>query len=187
MSEPMPPDAARAIRVVVADVDGVMTDGGILLGAGSNGERIEMKRFHVRDGMAVHLLRRAGIEVAMVTGRQSHAVRLRAEELGITECHQGMGADKVAVVGDMLERREWAWHEVAYLADDLADVAALRRVGLPAAVADAVPEVRAEACWTSRRTGGTGAVREFAEALLNARNGWSVEAARYVAERGEAG
>jgi 3-deoxy-D-manno-octulosonate 8-phosphate phosphatase (KDO 8-P phosphatase) len=173
--------------MVVFDVDGVLTDGGIYLGATAAGERVEMKRFEITDGLGVHLLRDAGIIVAIVTGRESDAVRLRAAELGIDECHQDAGAAKLPILEALLERHGLGWDEVAFLGDDLADLPVLERVGLPAAVANAVPEVRARARWVGRKRGGEGAAREFAEALLHARGEWAERVNRYVhaRERGE--
>jgi 3-deoxy-D-manno-octulosonate 8-phosphate phosphatase (KDO 8-P phosphatase) len=184
---PLEREAAGRVRMVVFDVDGVLTDGGIYLGATAAGERVEMKRFEITDGLGVHLLRDAGIIVAIVTGRESDAVRLRAAELGIDECHQDAGAAKLPILEALLERHGLGWDEVAFLGDDLADLPVLERVGLPAAVANAVPEVRARARWVGRKRGGEGAAREFAEALLHARGEWAERVNRYVhaRERGE--
>lgn len=179
----LPRELAARIRLVAFDVDGVLTDGGLYLGATASGERIEMKRFEITDGLGVRLLQDAGIAVAIVTGRESVAVRLRAEELRIRECHQDASAAKLPIVERLLARLELGWEEVAFLGDDLADLPVLRRVGLPAAVANAVPEVRAAARWVGRRRGGEGAAREFAEALLHARGEWAALVARYVEER----
>jgi 3-deoxy-D-manno-octulosonate 8-phosphate phosphatase (KDO 8-P phosphatase) len=178
---------ASRVRLLILDVDGVLTDGGIYIGATASGERIEMKRFEITDGLGIRLLKDAGIEVAIVTGRESGAVALRAEELGIAECHQDASAAKLPIVSGLLERLEIGWTEVAFLADDLADLPVLSRVGLPAAVGNAVTEVRSLARWTSKRAGGAGAVREFAEALLRARGEWPTLVESYVAarERGE--
>jgi len=174
---------ALRIRVVMLDVDGVLTDGGIYLGATDSGERVEMKRFEVTDGLGIRLLREAGIEVAIITGRESLAVQLRAEELGILECHQDPTAAKLPLARRVLERLGVAWEEAAFLGDDLPDIPVMRQVGLPAAVRDAVPEVRAVALWRSRRPGGSGAVREFAECLLHARGEWAAGVERYLRER----
>lgn len=186
MAEPIAPELARRIRLVVLDVDGVMTDGGIYLGATEGGEPVEMKRFDIQDGLGVRLLQDAGVEVAIVTGRESHAVRIRAEELDVEEVHQDRTAAKLGTVTALLERRGVGWHETAFLGDDLPDLPILRRCGLPAVVANATAEARACAVWTGRREGGRGAVREFAEALLTARGQWAEQVEAYVAER-EAG
>jgi len=167
------------------DVDGVLTDGGIYLGAAENGERIEMKRFEVGDGLGIRLLREAGIEVAIITGRVSHAVRLRAEELGIRECHQDAAAAKLPTATRLLQALGFGWEDAAFLGDDLPDIPVLRRVGLPAAVGNAVTEVKALATWTATRKGGSGAVREFAEALLQSRGEWVQLVEDYLRERQE--
>ena len=179
----IPREVAERIRLVVLDVDGVLTDGGIYLGATDGGERVEMKRFEITDGLGIHLLQKAGIEVAIITGRESHAVRLRAEELGIAECLQDRSATKYPLLQALLERLGVTWEETAFLGDDLPDLPVLHHVGLPAAVGNAVPEVRAVAQWIARRTGGHGAVREFAEALLHARGQWAAAVEQYLEAR----
>jgi 3-deoxy-D-manno-octulosonate 8-phosphate phosphatase (KDO 8-P phosphatase) len=179
-------DLARRIRMVILDVDGVMTDGGIYLGATDAGERVEMKRFDIQDGLGIRMLQEAGITVAIVTGRESHAVRLRAEELGIEECHQDRTAAKLRIVEDLLKRHELGWNEAAFVGDDLPDLAILRRVGLPAAVGNATADAVACSAWQARAHGGRGAVREFAEALLRARGEWAERVEAYVRDR-EAG
>jgi 3-deoxy-D-manno-octulosonate 8-phosphate phosphatase (KDO 8-P phosphatase) len=184
--EAIPGEVARRVRLVCLDVDGVLTDGGLYLGATDGGERVELKRFDITDGLGIRLLQDAGVAVAIVTGRESHAVRLRAAELRIEECHQDASAAKLPIVERMLARLGIGWEETAFVGDDLPDLPLLTRVGLPAAVGNAVPEVMAHAAWRARRSGGRGAVREFAEALLEARGAWAETVARYVADR-EAG
>ncbi len=176
-------EIAKEIRLVILDVDGVMTDGGIYLGASASGETYEFKRFEITDGLGVKLLQRADIEVAIVTGRRSEVVCMRARELGIDELHQDPKAEKLPIVKGMLERKRFEWSQLAFLSDDLADLPVLRRVGLPAAVVNAVPEVKAVAHWRTSRPGGHGAVREFAEALLSARGAWNATVERYLEER----
>lgn len=181
-------ELARAIRLVVLDADGVLTDGGIGVAAARDGAVLDIRRFHVLDGLGIHLMRAAGLEVAIVSGKVSAAVRARARELRIDEVHQGLPRGKIPAVQGILSRRGWSWSAVAHLADDLADVGLLDRVALPAAVANAVPEVRARAAWRGSVPGGSGAVREFAEALLRARGDWERVLAAYVARTaGEAG
>ena len=180
------PETARRIRLVVLDVDGVLTDGGVYLGATAAGEAVELKRFEIQDGLGIRLLQDAGITVSIVTGRESQAVAMRARELGITEVHQDRTAAKLRIVSAMLERLGVAWDEVAFVGDDLPDLPILRRAGLPAAVGNATADVRAVAGWQGRRHGGGGAVREFAEALLQARGEWSDRVEAYVRQR-EAG
>jgi len=183
----IPAEIAAAIRLVILDVDGVMTDGGIYLGATASGEPVELKRFEITDGLGVHLLKRAGVEVAIVTGRRSAVVAARARELGISEVHQDPGADKLPIVSALLQRAGLEWSQAAFLSDDLADIPVLRRVGLPAAVANAVPEVAALARFRTSRRGGCGAVRELAEELLRKRGDWERVVADYLKERGVEG
>lgn len=183
MKASISPEIARSIRLVVLDVDGVMTDGGIYLGATDSGDRVEMKRFEITDGLGIRLLRDAGLQVAIVTGRESTAVQMRAEELGIIECHQDRGAKKLPITERLLDSLGLDWSATACIGDDLADLPILRKARLPAAVANAVPEVRSIALWTAQRRGGYGAIREFAEALLRARGEWSQRVEAYLQER----
>ncbi len=168
---------------MILDVDGVLTDGGIYLGALADGTRFELKRFEITDGLGVRLLQDAGIEVAVVTGRTSEAVRMRAAELGIAEVVQDPDAKKLPAAEALRMRKGLEWSAVACLADDLADLPILCQVGLPVAVANAVPEVCAAARWQTQRPGGGGAVREFAEMLLKARGEWRHLIERYRNER----
>jgi 3-deoxy-D-manno-octulosonate 8-phosphate phosphatase (KDO 8-P phosphatase) len=176
-------ELAASVRLVVLDVDGVMTDGGIYYGSSPSGETVELKRFEITDGLGVKLLQRAGVRVAIVTGRRSDVVTLRAGELGIEEVHQDPGAEKLPIVRDIMERSNVEWQQVAFLSDDLADIPVLRRVALPVAVDNAVAEVKSIALWSTSRRGGAGAVREFAEALLKARGDWDDVVNEYLAER----
>ena len=176
------PTLARAIRLVGLDVDGVLTDGGIYLGA-VDGTAMELKRYDIQDGLGVHLLQRAGIRVVIITGRVSESVRLRAAELGIDDVAQDSQAQKLPAFLAMLDRHGIAPSEAAFLGDDFPDMAVLRLVGLPVAVANAVPEVRAICAHTLTRRGGAGAVREFAELLMKARGEWTTVTDGYVAER----
>ncbi len=185
-AEAIPAELARRVRVVILDVDGVLTDGGVYLGATDAGERVETKRYDIQDGLGIKLMQEAGIQVAIVTGRESHSVRLRAQELGITECHQDSRAAKLRIVEELLRRLGAGWDEAAFVGDDLPDLPILRRVGLPAVVGNATAEARATARWRAHRHGGRGAVREFAEALLTARGEWAERVEAYVADR-EAG
>lgn len=183
MVDQLPRDVARRIRLVLFDIDGVMTDGGLYMGQTPDGSTIELKRFDITDGLGVKMLVWAGLEVALVSGRESAASRIRAEELEV-ECYEDAGARKIPVVERLLARHGVSWAEVAFVADDLADLPVLRKAGLPVAVANAVPEVRAAARWVTRRAGGHGAVREFAETLLRARGDWSRLVEEYCRARG---
>jgi 3-deoxy-D-manno-octulosonate 8-phosphate phosphatase (KDO 8-P phosphatase) len=181
----LPREVAERIRLVILDVDGVLTDAGVYMGEGPGGDPVELKRFDIQDGLGVVMLQAAGIEVALVSGRISRATEVRARELRITECHQDAGARKLPVVQEMLRRLGLEWDEVAMMADDLPDIPVLRKVGLPVAVGNAVPEVRREVLWSSRRDGGSGAVRDFARTLLKARGEWDQLVEDYCAARSE--
>jgi len=181
-------DAARAkrIKLVGLDVDGVLTDNGIIV-AVDQGRRIESKRFHALDGVALHFLRMAGIEVAWVSGRTSESTTARAVELKVTEVIQDPGTGmKLPAVKELLARKKLEFAELAFVGDDLADIPVLRRAGLPVAVANAVAEVKTLAAWVTPSRGGDGAVREFVEALLRARGEWDRLLAQYLKERGDA-
>jgi len=179
------PLLAKRIQLVGLDVDGVLTDGGVYVG-GDQGVPIELKRFDIRDGIGLLLMRAAGLRVVIVSGRVSEATRIRAEELGIDEIVQDNFARKLPPFEAMLQRANVRIEDAAFLGDDLPDIPILRRVGLPVTVPDAAPEVRQLARYTTEARGGRGAVREFAEVLLHARGQWDGAVARYLAERGEA-
>lgn len=185
MAERMPPETARAVRVVVVDVDGVLTDNGLYLGVAA-GERVELKRFHIMDGLGLKMLQWAGLRVVLVSGRESPATTLRADELDV-ESRQVAGGHKVPVVEQILEESGAGWESLAVVADDLADLPIMIRAGLPVAVANAAAEVRAEAAWITSTPGGEGAVREFAEALLTARGEWSELVDAYRRSRDQGG
>ena len=176
------PALARRIRFVGLDVDGVLTDGGIYLGAAGD-ERLEFKRYDIQDGLGIRFLREAGLELAIVTGRVSESVRLRARELDIRHVVQDPQARKLPAVLTLLARLGIAPEEAAFLGDDFPDLGVLRAVGLPVAVGNAVPEVAAACPVRLERRGGHGAVREFAERLLQARGEWDSIVDAYVAER----
>jgi 3-deoxy-D-manno-octulosonate 8-phosphate phosphatase (KDO 8-P phosphatase) len=149
------------------DVDGVLTGGGII--HGSSG--MELKQFHVQDGMGVTLARRAGILPVVITVRESEAVTRRARDLKITEVHQGI-LRKWKCLEEILERHGFHPDEVAYVGDDLVDLPVMRRVGLAIAVANAAEEVKGEAQWVTSREGGRGAVREAVEMILKRDGKW---------------
>jgi 3-deoxy-D-manno-octulosonate 8-phosphate phosphatase (KDO 8-P phosphatase) len=179
----LPKELAQRIHLVVLDVDGVLTDGGVYVGELPGGEVLEMKRFDIQDGLGVKLLQWAGMEVVVVSGRLSRATVIRARELGIEECHQDGGAQKVGTILSLMKERGLEWSQVAMLGDDLPDLAVLRRVGLPAVVANATEEARKVAVWQGEMRGGYGAVREFCEALLKARGDWDAQVEAYVSAR----
>lgn len=182
----IPEELARRVRLVIFDVDGVLTDAGVYMGAGQGGPPIELKRFDIQDGIGVKMLMWAGIEVAWVSGRVSEATALRARELGVDECHQEPNAFKLGVVKDLLRRKGVSWEEVAMVADDIPDLAVFTKVGLKAAVGNATAPVKRVADWTATARGGRGAVREFCDALLDARGELAGVIERYVGERSRA-
>ncbi len=176
--------AAKRVKFVGLDVDGVMTDGGIYLGD-TDGKRVELKRYEIQDGLGVVLMRRAGIKVGIITGRESESVRLRAEELKVDAVAQDSRARKLSALDKMLAQFGIDPADAAFVGDDLPDLAVLRAVGMPVAVANATAEVKEAACVHLTRSGGYGAVREFAELLLTARGDWTSTVEQYVATTGE--
>jgi 3-deoxy-D-manno-octulosonate 8-phosphate phosphatase (KDO 8-P phosphatase) len=183
------PALARRIRIVGLDVDGTMTDGGLYIGAvttPAGSEPAELKRFDIQDGLGIHLLRAAGLLVAIVTGREARGARIRAEELEADEFVSDGAARKLPAFEAILARRSLRWEEVCFVGDDLPDLPILRRAGLPVAVANAVQEVKSAARLTTRASGGRGAVREVAETLLKARGSWNDTMRAYLRERGDA-
>jgi len=157
-------ERARRVRLLVLDVDGVMTDGRLHITA--NGE--ETKVFHVRDGSGLVAVQRAGIAVAIISGRNCEAVVRRAQELGIRHVQQGV-TDKRAALDSLLQELQLAEDALACVGDDTPDIPMLERATLAVAVADAHPTARAVAHWVTTSAGGHGAVREVCDLLLTAR------------------
>lgn len=180
----IPPSIAERIRLVVFDVDGVLTDAGVYMGRTASGESVELKRFDIQDGLGVKLLESDDIKVVWISGRVSPATAVRAEELRI-EYHQDGGSRKLAILQGILQREGVSWEETAMLADDLPDLAIFRRMGLKCAVANAQPEIVEEADWISTKRGGHGAAREFSRALLVSRGSWQRILEGYVARTSE--
>lgn len=151
------------IKLIVFDIDGVMTDGGLHY----TDDGRELKTFNVQDGLGLKLLQRAGLELAIMTGRTSGVVTGRASDLGIAHVFQGV-TDKRAVVGELLERLGLRWAECAFMGDDLIDLPVMVQCGLAIAPANARPLVRDRAHAVTDSAGGHGAVREAAEFILAA-------------------
>ncbi len=164
----------KKIRLVIMDVDGVLTDGRIVLG--SHG--LELKFFNVRDGHGIVLLHRVGIKTAIITGRESEIVERRAKELGIPFIFQG-SKDKLLTYKNLKEEAGVRDHEVAYMGDDLVDIPIMMRTGVAIAVADAHPQVKEAAHLVTRAPGGKGAVREFVELLLQVQGKWNKATQQY--------
>jgi 3-deoxy-D-manno-octulosonate 8-phosphate phosphatase (KDO 8-P phosphatase) len=175
-------ERARRVRWVGLDVDGVLTDGGIYLGDVA-GQRLEFKRYDIQDGLGILMMRMAGIRVAIITGRVSDSVALRAAELQVDDLVQDPKARKLPAIRRIAEAQGIALEEMAFVGDDLPDVGALRAVGLPVLVGNATEDARRAAPQGVQlvRPGGGGAVREFAELLLRARGQWEEMTERYVA------
>jgi 3-deoxy-D-manno-octulosonate 8-phosphate phosphatase (KDO 8-P phosphatase) len=166
MSDDVHRRAAR-IALLLFDVDGVLTDGKILMHA----DGTESKQFDIKDGTGLVWAQRAGLKVGFLSARSSAATTQRAAQLGITLVHQGV-ASKVRTYEEILRQQELTDADVAYMGDDLLDLPVIVRAGLAAAPADAAAEVRARAHYVSRADGGNGAVREFIELVLKAQDRW---------------
>lgn len=165
---------ARAVRMLVFDVDGVLTDGSLFFG--DDGQ--EYKAFNSRDGHGIKMLRDAGVEIGIITGRTSQVVLHRARNLGITRIFQGAG-DKLIPFQELLEQTALAPEQVAYMGDDLVDLPVLRRCGLAATVPDAPDEVKARCHYVTRAGAGRGAAREVCELILRAQGAWDAQLAQY--------
>jgi 3-deoxy-D-manno-octulosonate 8-phosphate phosphatase (KDO 8-P phosphatase) len=160
---------AQKIRVLILDVDGVLTDGRLTYLPGGG----ESKTFHVRDGLGIQLFLASGGQVAWISGRESEVVVRRAQEIGVALLELGI-EDKVTAYESILKKLGCSDEEVAYVGDDLPDLPLIRRAGLGLAVADAAPEVRSAAHVVLRSGGGQGAVRETCERILKAKGAWRV-------------
>ena len=164
----------KNIRLLILDVDGVMTDGRIIFD--SNG--VESKFFNVKDGHGIKMAQRAGIEFAIISGRQSQVVANRAAELGIVHVYQ-KAMNKLTPYLEILEKTGLDDAQVAFMGDDVIDIPVLRRVGFAAAPADAVEEVLPHVHFITNNRGGWGAVREVCDLLLKGQGAWEAITARY--------
>jgi len=156
--------AAKKIKLLILDVDGVLTDGSIILDNHGN----ELKFFHVRDGHGIKMLMLSGVHVALITGRQSKVVEKRADELGIRDVFQKCYDKKIAY-DELIRKYSLDDSEIAYVGDDIVDIPILKKVGFPVVVADAHEEVKAFAHMITTKEGGRGAVREICDLLLQAK------------------
>jgi 3-deoxy-D-manno-octulosonate 8-phosphate phosphatase (KDO 8-P phosphatase) len=168
---------ASKIRLVLFDVDGVLTDGKILMHA----DGTESKLFDIKDGTAIVWALRAGLTVGLLSARTSAATAQRAAQLGVTLVHQGV-ASKLDAYDQIVDALLLGDEQVAYMGDDILDLPVLSRVGLSAAPRDAVEDVRSRVPWVSRADGGGGAARDLIELILRAQNRWEAIVAGYVAE-----
>ena len=168
------PDLCASVELILSDVDGVLTDGGIWY----DNQGVEIKQFHIRDGLGIKLWQRAGFRFGVLTARSSHIVKLRAQELGIEIVRQGF-ENKLPVARDILKELGLKPEQACYIGDDLTDLPVMRHVGLGVAVADAAAEVRAAAAHVTQSPGGHGAVRELIELVLKAKSRWEDAIQRY--------
>jgi 3-deoxy-D-manno-octulosonate 8-phosphate phosphatase (KDO 8-P phosphatase) len=170
-------DRARRIELILSDVDGVLTDGGIIY----DNQGIEYKQFHIRDGLGIKLWQRAGFKFGVLTARTSHIVKLRAMELGIEIVRQGF-EQKLPVLREILKQYAFSLEQCCYIGDDLTDLPCIRNTGLGVAVSDATEEVRTAAAHITRLPGGKGAVRELVEMILKAKGRWDETIQNYTAD-----
>ncbi|HKK13936.1 MAG TPA: 3-deoxy-manno-octulosonate-8-phosphatase KdsC [Gammaproteobacteria bacterium] len=166
---------ASRIRLLIFDVDGVLTDGSLFLG--DDGQ--EYKAFHSRDGHGIKMLRAGGVEIAVITGRTSDVVRHRMDNLGVRHVYQGQ-EDKLGALNDLLDRLQVEAEDAAYVGDDVVDLPVMRRVGLAIAVQDAHPLVKRHAHWQTPHDGGRGAARDVCELILEAQGKLDTELGKYL-------
>lgn len=157
------------IKLVLLDVDGTLTDGGIY--RGNNGE--ELKRFNVKDGYAIVNAQKLGIEFGIITGRKSELVEIRSNELKIKYLYQGI-SEKTVILKEIMQKTELKKEEIAYMGDDLNDILIMKQSGLTGAPKDAADEVIQIADFVSEKNGGSGAVREFVEYILKKDGKWEI-------------
>ncbi len=165
--------ALSKVKLLILDVDGVLTDGRIIV----NDRGEETKHFNAKDGHGLRMLMQARIEVALISGRKSRAAEMRARDLGIAEVHLGV-KNKAGVCADLIRRKGLGRSEVCCVGDDLPDLPLFEHAGVAIAVADAVAEIRAAAAFSTRNNGGNGAVREVCETILKAKNLWPYSIAK---------
>lgn len=165
---------AKKIKLLILDVDGVLTDGKIILDSTGT----ETKAFNIHDGHGIRLLHDAGIKVAIITGRQSKVVEIRAGELGITDVYQN-ARDKKAVYKELLQKCNLKDEDAAFVGDDLIDVPILKSVGLAVAVSNGVDEAKKYAHMITKKAGGEGAVREVIDFIIKAQGKWVKVVERY--------
>jgi len=168
-------DRCKPIELLLADVDGVMTNGHVVF----DNQGIETKHFHIRDGLGIKLWQRAGYRFGLVTGRSSHIVKIRAAELGVDIVRQ-TAEDKLPATLEILRELGLSLSQVCYIGDDLPDLPVVRSAGLGVAVADACPELRAAAHSVTTQRGGEGAVRETIEMILKAQRRWDELLQKYL-------
>lgn len=171
-------ERAKRIKLILFDVDGVLTDGKLMLHA----DGTESKRYDIKDGTGIVLAQRAGLRVGFLSARMSAATQQRAAQLGVTLVHQGI-ASKLETYEQIADELRLEDEAVAYMGDDVVDLAVLARVGLAAAPADAIDEVRARVHWVSAVAGGSGAARQLVELILGAQGLWEPLLLEYLGQK----
>lgn len=164
----------RSLKLLICDVDGVLTDGKIVMDDAGR----EIKHFDVRDGHGLKMLMRYGVDIVFLTGRKSAVVEHRARDLGVGEVHQGVW-NKLEMYEEIVKKRNLVGSQVAYIGDDIVDIPSMKRVGFSVAVADAADEVKKIADYTTRKNGGSGAVREVCDMILKLQGKWEEMACKY--------
>jgi 3-deoxy-D-manno-octulosonate 8-phosphate phosphatase (KDO 8-P phosphatase) len=164
----------RRVKLFLCDVDGVLTDGTVWMGNG-----VESKRFNIRDGLGLKILRKYGVKVGWVSRRPSGATRQRAEDLGIDFLMQSDGG-KVKFVEGILQKTGLDWTDICFVGDDIVDIGVMRRAGVAVAVNDGVQEAKAAAHYITKARGGHGAIREVIDLILKAQNKWKQVVAEYA-------
>ena len=162
------------VKLFLCDVDGVLTNAAVFMGDGR-----EFKQFNVLDGLGMRILQREGVKVGWISNRPSAATQQRAEELKIDFLYQADGS-KVAAVETILAQTGFHWDEVCYMGDDVVDLGALQRAGVPVVVANGIPEAKALAAYVTKAEGGHGAVREVVRLILKAQNKWDQVVRKYL-------
>ena len=168
-------ERCQQIELILADVDGVLTDGRVVF----DNQGIETKHFHIRDGLGIKLWQRSGYRFGLVTGRSSHIVKIRAAELGVDIVRQ-TAEDKLPVTREVAQQLGLSLEQVCYIGDDLPDLPAVIAAGLGVSVADGCAEVRAAAQYVTQVGGGAGAVRETIEMILKAQRRWDELVQKYL-------
>ncbi|PIU42021.1 MAG: hypothetical protein COS99_02205 [Candidatus Omnitrophica bacterium CG07_land_8_20_14_0_80_42_15] len=167
-------ERAKKIKLLITDVDGILTDGRIVYG--NYGD--ELKFFDVQDGLGLALLKRADIKVAIITAKKSKVVKMRARELGISALYQNC-RDKLKVFNKLVKKYRITPEEVCFIGDDLIDISPLKRAGLAVSVPNAVEEARSSAHLITTRKGGRGAVREVCDLILKSSGKWEAVTGKY--------
>ncbi|HZV98837.1 MAG TPA: HAD family hydrolase [Methylophilaceae bacterium] len=168
-------ERAKRVKVIIFDVDGVMTNGGLILGD----DGLEYKAFHSQDGLGMKLLKASGVQMALITGRTSNVVIKRAENTGVARFYQGI-EDKLDAFNELIKEFGVSAEETAFMGDDVVDLPPMRRCGLALTVPHAMPLVKQHAHYTTERQAGHGAVREVCEMLMHAQGTYEAQMAQYL-------